>query len=288
MTGGSPTRRAACRTTSGTWTRCRVCPCRICGRTFARRKALNASAIPLRSPIALLERIIRGSSDRGATVLDPFCGCGTATAAAQKLGRRWIGIDITHLAIALVRYRLRDSFGKDCQYDVIGEPVSLPDARALAKQDPYQFQWWALGLLGARPAEEKKGADRGIDGRIYFHDEGRGGKTKQIIFSVKAGRVTVSHIRDLVGVIQREKAQIGVFLSLNPPTGPMRREAASAGFYKSHWGQHPCIQLLTIEDVLEKGRPSTTPPQQNVTFRKAKRVTSESSMGQEKLPMNLD
>ena len=217
---------------------------------------------PTQKPIALLERIIRASSDKGATVLDPFCGCGTATAAAQKLGRRWIGIDITHLAIALVRYRLRDSFRDDCKFDVIGEPVSLPDARVLAKQDPYQFQWWALGLLGARPVEQKKGADRGIDGRIYFHDEGRGGKTKQIIFSVKAGRVTVSHIRDLVGVIQREKAQIGVFLSLNPPTGPMRREAASAGFYKSHWGQHPCIQLLTIEDVLDRGKTVDYPPPQ--------------------------
>ena len=152
---------------------------------------------PTQKPIALLERVIRTSSKEGATVLDPFCGCGTATAAAEKLGRRWIGIDITHLAISLIRYRLRDSFGNNCRFEIIGEPTSLQDATALAAQDPYQFQWWALGLAGARPIEQKKGADCGIVGQLYFHDEGRGGKTKKIIFSVKAGHVTVSQIRGL-------------------------------------------------------------------------------------------
>ena len=239
---------------------------------------------PTQKPIALLERIIRSSSSKGATVLDPFCGCGTATAAAQKLGRNWIGIDITQLAISLVRYRLRDSFGKDCQFAVIGEPTSLQDATALAAQAPYQFQWWALGLVEARPVEQKKGADRGIDGRKLFHDEGRGGKTKKIIFSVKAGHVTVSQIRDLVGVIDREKAQIGVFLSLNPPTAPMRREAASAGFYKSPWGNHPRIQLLTIEDLLS-GKGVDYPQAADVTFKKAQRVNSASSKTQHHLPM---
>ena len=133
---------------------------------------------------------------------------------------------------------------------------------------PYQFQWWALGLVKARPIEQKKGADQGIDGRLYFHDEGKGGKTKQIIFSVKGGKVTVSQIRDLVGVINREKAQIGVFLSLEPPTSPMRRETASAGFYESPWGKHPRIQLLTIEDLLG-GRGIDCPQATDVTFKKA-------------------
>ena len=206
---------------------------------------------PTQKPLGLLERIIRSSSNEGATILDPFCGCGTTIAAAQKLGRRWIGIDITHLAISLIRHRMRDSFGKDCSFGVVGEPTSFQDATALAKQEPHQFEVWALGLAGARPAEPKKGPDRGIDGRLYFHDEGQGGKTKQIIFSVKAGHVTVSHIRDLVGVINREKAQIGAFLSLKPPTSPMRREAASAGFYESPWGKHPRIQLLTMALVHE-------------------------------------
>ena len=239
---------------------------------------------PTQKPVALLERIIQASSNEGDVVLDPFCGCGTTVAAAQKLGRRWIGIDITQLAISLIRYRLGDSFGKDCRFEVIGEPTSLPDAAALAEQDPYQFQWWTLGLVKARPADEKKGADRGIDGRRYFHDEGRGGKTKQIIFSVKAGKVTVSHIRDLVGVISREKAEIGAFLSLEPPTSPMRREAASAGFYESPWGKHPRIQLLTIEDLLG-GKSIDYPQDTDVTFKKAQRVRPNPSEKQKILPM---
>ena len=246
-------------------------------------RAAERLGYPTQKPVALLERIIQASSNEGDTVLDPFCGCGTTIAAAQKLGRRWIGIDITHLAISLIRYRLEDSFGKDCRFEVIGEPTSLPDATALANQDPYQFQWWALGLVRARPADEKKGADRGIDGRRYFHDE-KGGKTKQIIFSVKAGHVTVSHIRDLVGVISREKAEIGAFLSLEPPTSPMRREAASAGFYKSPWGKHPRIQLLTIEDLLG-GKSIDYPQATDVTFKKAQRVRPNPSEKQKNLPM---
>ena len=250
---------------------------------------INAAArerlgYPTQKPIALLERIIQASSNEGDVVLDPFCGCGTTVAAAQKLDRRWIGIDITQLAISLIRYRLGDSFGKDCRFELIGEPTSLQDASALAEQDPYQFQWWTLGLVKARPVEQKKGADRGIDGRLYFHDEGRGGKTKQIIFSVKAGHVTVSHVRDLVGVVSREKAQIGAFLSLEPPTSPMRREAASAGFYESPWGKHPCIQLLTIEDLLG-GKSVDYPQVADVTFKKAQRVRSEPSEKQKDLPM---
>ena len=250
-------------------------------------QAAERLGYPTQKPVALLERIIQASSNEGDTILDPFCGCGTTIAAAQKLGRRWGGIDITQLAISLIRYRMGDSFGKDCRFEVIGEPTSLPDAAALAGEDPYQFQWWALGLVRARPADEKKGADRGIDGRLYFHDEGKGGKTKQIIFSVKAGKVTVSHIRDLVGVISREKAQIGAFLSLQPPTDPMRREAASAGFYESPWGKHPRIQLLTIEDLLG-GRAVDYPQDTDVTFKKAQRVRYDPSEKQRVLPMEAE
>ena len=247
-------------------------------------QAAERLGYPTQKPVALLARIIQASSNEGDVVLDPFCGCGTTIAAAQKLGRRWIGIDITQLAISLIRYRMGDSFGEDCRFEVIGEPTSLPDATALAEQDPYQFQWWTLGLVKARPADEKKGADRGIDGRRYFHDEGRGGKTKQIIFSVKAGKITVSHIRDLVGVISREKAEIGAFLSLEPPTSPMRREAASAGFYESPWGKHPRIQLLTIEDLLG-GKSIDYPQATDVTFKKAQRVRPNPSEKQKILPM---
>jgi hypothetical protein len=134
-------------------------------------------------------------------------------------------------------------------YKVIGEPVSIQDAQELANEDPYQFQWWALGLVNARPTEQKKGSDKGIDGRLYFHDE-TAGRTKQIIFSVKAGKVTVSQVRDLVGVINREKSEIGVFICMNDPTKDMKAEAASAGFYTSPFGKYPKLQLLTIGELL--------------------------------------
>ena len=230
---------------------------------------------PTQKPEMLLERIILSSSNPGDTVLDPFCGCGTAVAVAERLNRRWIGIDITHLAITLIRHRLRDAYGDSVSYKVIGEPVSLPDAEALAAQDKYQFQWWALGLVGARPIEQKKGADRGIDGRLYFHDEAKGAKTKQIILSVKAGNVTVAHVRDLRGVVGREKAEIGVLICMEEPTKQMRAEVASGGFYGSPgWGKkYPRLQILTIADLLNGKHIDYPPPTQvNVTFKKAPRA----------------
>jgi len=174
------------------------------------------------------------------------------------------------LAIGLIKSRLRDAFGDEVAktYQVIGEPVSVPDAAGLAKEDPYQFQWWALGLVGARRAEQKKGSDQGIDGRLYFHDEGQDGKTKQIILSVKSGHVNVAQIRDLRGVIEREKAEIGVLLTLEDATKPMTAEAASAGFYKSPWGNHPRLQILTIAQLLE-GKGIDYPQPSNVTFKRA-------------------
>jgi len=222
---------------------------------------------PTQKPEALLERIISVSSNEGDLDLDSFCGCGTTIAAAQKLNRRWIGIDITHLAITLIRSRLTDTFAGTVEYEVIGEPVSLPDAAKLAADDPYQFQWWALGLVGARPVEEKKGADKGIDGRIYFHVGDT--KTHQIILSVKAGHVTVSQVRDLRGVLEREGAEMGVLLSLEEATGPMRKEAASAGFYTSPWGKHPRLQLVTVEDLLTGKTIDRPPIQTSTTFKKA-------------------
>jgi DNA modification methylase len=231
---------------------------------------------PTQKPEALLERIITASSHEGDTVLDPFCGCGTTIAAAQRLGRRWIGIDITHLAIGLIKKRLRDSQGVEPgrDYRVIGEPTDLAGAATLATDDPYQFQWWSLDLVGARPiaGEQKKGADKGIDGRLYFHDEAAGGKTKQVILSVKAGALTPAHLRDLRGVLDRENAAIGVLLSMEEPTKAMRTEAATAGFYTSPgWGKkYPRLQLLTVAELLG-GRRIEMPPtgQVNVTFRKA-------------------
>jgi site-specific DNA-methyltransferase (adenine-specific) len=230
---------------------------------------------PTQKPEALLERIMRASSNEWDTVLDPFCGCGTTIAVAQKLNRRWIGIDITSLATALIKNRLRDAFGDEAVYKVIGEPVALPDARTLAEQDQYQFQWWALGLVGARPTEQKKGSDKGVDGRLPFHDEGEGGKTKQVILSVKSGHTGVAHIHELRGVVEREKAEIGVLITMQEPTQPMRAEVAGAGFYHSPgWNQnYPKLQILTVAELLE-GKGIDMPPlrQVSTTFKKAPRA----------------
>jgi DNA modification methylase len=212
-----------------------------------RGTAAERLGYPTQKPEALLDRIISASSNPGDLVLDPFCGCGTAVASAQKLGRKWIGIDVTHLAIGLIKTRLRDSFGDIARYKVIGEPTTAEDAAALAESDKYQFQWWALSLVGARPVDEKKGADKGIDGRSYLQF---GNATCQIIFSVKGGHLKATDVRDLRGVIDREKADIGVLLSFEPPTKLMRAEAASADFYTSPWGKHPRIQLLTVAELL--------------------------------------
>jgi DNA modification methylase len=203
-------------------------------------------------PVALLERIIGASSNPGDVVLDPFCGCGTTIEGAQKLGRAWLGIDVTHLAIGLIKVRLRDNFGDAARYQVLGEPTTIEDATELAETDKYQFQWWALGLVGARPVEQKKGADKGIDGRLYFHDGSQA--TRQIIFSVKGGKLKATDVRDLRGVVDREKAEIGVLLTFEPPTQLMRTEAASAGFYTSAWGKHPRLQILTVGELLDGAR----------------------------------
>ncbi|KPJ52279.1 hypothetical protein AMJ39_08240 [candidate division TA06 bacterium DG_24] len=230
-------------------------------------------------PEALLARIIESGSNEGDTVLDPFCGCGTTIAVAQKLNRRWIGIDITYLAIHLIKNRLSDSFGEEAKFEVVGEPVALPDAERLAKDDPFQFQLWALGLVDARTAEVKKGADRGIDGHLYFHDK-PGGKTKQIIISVKSGeRISVRDVRELRGVIDRENAEIGVLITFGESTRNMRREAATAGFYESPWGKHPRIQILTVKELLEGKRidcPQTSGA--NITFKKARRVRRDDAV----------
>jgi site-specific DNA-methyltransferase (adenine-specific) len=223
---------------------------------------------PTQKPEALLERVIKASSNEGDLVLDPFCGCGTAVAVAERLKRKWIGIDITHLAINLIKRRIFDAFGYPPH--VIGEPVSLPDAEALADLNPYQFQWWALGLVDARPVVEKKGPDQGIDGRIYFLDGNAA--AKQIVLSVKSGATSVKDVRDLRGVVDREKAAIGVLISLQQPTQPMRSEAASAKFYRSEvWNKtYPGIQLFTVEELLS-GKRIDCPPsaQTNVTYKKA-------------------
>jgi len=217
-------------------------------------QAAERLGYPTQKPEALLERIIKASSNEGDVVLDPFCGCGTAVAAAQKLNRRWIGIDITHLAVGLIKTRLQDAFGPEVRknYDVIGEPTDLASAKVLAEENRFQFQAWALGLVGARTAHSsKRGADSGIDGKLFFRDE-RDKDLKQIILSVKSGGVQVRDVRDLVGVINREKSEIGVLITLEEPSKPMLKEAVEAGFYKSPNFEKsvPRLQIRTIGELL--------------------------------------
>ncbi len=238
---------------------------------------------PTQKPLALLERIINASSNSGDIVLDPFCGCGTAIAAAQKLGRRWIGIDVTNLAIALQKSRLKDMFdlkpGTD--YQVIGEPEDIGSARQLAQEDRYQFQFWALSLVQARPhggregsKQGKKGSDKGIDGVITFIDDPRG-KPKRALVQVKSGHVKSGDVRDLRGTLEREEAALGVFITLDAPTRDMEREAVAAGFYHSPLTQrdYPKLQILTIEQLLQ-GQEIKMPVTRG-TFKQAERVQGQ-------------
>ncbi len=230
---------------------------------------------PTQKPEALLERIIKASSNESDVVLDPFCGCGTAVAVAERLKRRWIGIDITYLAINLVQRRLRDHHPTDLSpYEIIGAPTDLASAEALKEISPHQFEWWAVDLVNARPAKDhKKGADTGIDGYINFFDN-KSGQAKQVIVQVKSGYIGVNHVRDLKGVLDREKAPIGVLITLREPTKPMLTEAAATGFYESKDfpGRYPRLQILTIAELLA-GKKLEYPAHRVETFAKAERKT---------------
>jgi len=192
----------------------------------------------------------------------------------------------------LIKTRLHDAFAGKAEFKTIGEPTTEADARTLAAEDPYQFQWWALGLVGARPVQEKKGADKGVDGRLYFH-EGLGGETKQIILSGKAGQLKAPFVWELNGVLNPEAAEIGVLISLAEPTRDMRKAAASAGFYESPWGKHPRLQLLTVRELLD-GKRIDYPPSQhvNVTYKRAPRAKGKKaeqiSIGLEEQPATED
>lgn len=240
-------------------------------------QALERLGYPTQKPLELLERVILASSNEGDVVLDPFCGCGTAIHAAEKLKRQWIGIDITHLAISLVEKRLRDAF-PGILFEVQGTPKDLDSARDLAQRDKYQFQWWACSLVNAQPFQgKKKGADTGIDGVIYFQDD----KTmpKKIIVSVKAGEnVSVPMVRDLGHVIDREKASIGLFVTLAQPTRPMKEEAIKTGYYESPIGaSFPKIQILTIKGLLDGTEQARYPDlmRGGLMFKKAEREIKE-------------
>lgn len=226
------------------------------------RAAKERLGYPTQKPEALLEKIILASSRKGDVVLDPFCGCGTTIAVAHRLKRRWIGIDVTHLAINLIKWRMKSMFAlkPNEDYRVIGEPEDLSGARELAQQNRYQFQWWALSLINARPyGDKKRGADTGIDGYLYFFEDMKKNKivTKRAIVQVKSGKVSVKDIRDLGHVVQRENAEIGILLTLEKPTDPMKKEAMNSGFYQSSNfdKKFPRLQIYTIEQLLNGTKP---------------------------------
>lgn len=242
---------------------------------------------PTQKPNALLERIVLLSSKEGDLVLDPFCGCGTAVAAAELLKRRWIGIDITHLAITLIKHRLANAYGPDLEpYEVIGVPEDLSGAGELAKLDRYKFEWWALGLIDARPAQDKKkGADSGIDGHIYFFDD-NSGRAKKIVAQVKSGHVTRNQIGDLNNAREREKAEIAVFVTMERPTDAMLKEAAAAGFYEPEFfpGEKVArVQIITIEELLSGKKVAYPRVAPNETFKRAVKVRKEEGPTQPKL-----
>ncbi|MGH6858495.1 MAG: site-specific DNA-methyltransferase, partial [Methylocella sp.] len=229
---------------------------------------------PTQKPLALLERIISASSNEGDLVLDPFCGCGTTVHAAQKLNRRWIGIDVTHLAIHLIQRRLKDAFPK-ISFDIVGVPKDLDGARALALQDKYEFQKWALAMIDAQPFKGgKKGGDGGVDGFLYIKPDGK--KTEKVIVSVKGGQsLNPAMVKDLIVTVDQEGAKMGVFLTLEPPTKGMVTQAASAGFYKTDYGQFPKIQIVTVEQLFGPSNPLHLPWQDTSVFKKARREKTE-------------
>ncbi|PYJ80650.1 MAG: site-specific DNA-methyltransferase [Verrucomicrobia bacterium] len=239
---------------------------------------------PTQKPVALLERIISASSNPGDVVLDPFCGCGTTIHAAQKLDRQWIGIDITYLAINLIKRRLKDAFGEEIEFEEKGQPTDFAGAKQLAENDKFQFQHWALSLIGARPLKEGegKGADRGVDGLLYYYETERKdipGRVmeeplprsepvhrEKIIVQVKGGGVNRSDVATLLGDVENQKAAGGVLITLEKPSKQMRTEAADAGRYTSklwHDKDYPRVQILTVEGFLDGTERIDAPPQIN-------------------------
>lgn len=216
-------------------------------------RAAERLGYPTQKPVALLERILSASSNEGDVVLDPFCGCGTTVHAAQKLGRQWIGIDITHLAVALIERRLKDAF-PGIRFEVFGVPRDAAGAADLAARDKHEFQKWIVATIGGQPYKGgKKGMDRGIDGFLHFRDAEK--KPQFAVVSVKGGGVKSGDVRDLKGTMEREGAALGIFLTLNPPTREMEKEAASAGFYETGGRKFPRLQILTAAQVIDERRP---------------------------------
>ncbi|MCX6639539.1 MAG: DNA methyltransferase [bacterium] len=227
---------------------------------------------PTQKPVALLDRIVQVSSNEGDIVLDPFCGCGTAVVAAEGLNRKWIGIDLTHLAIALIKKRLDDNF-PGTHYTIVGEPKSVYDAQQLFKQSPFQFEAWAVSLIGGQPFKSKGGGDRGIDGLIFFEDAKS--KFYRLIVEVKGGSYHPKDVRSLKSVMDRENAPLGILIALESPTPGMISEAAAMGTWQLPGVERkfPILQIITIEDLFSGKMPIL--PEWHKTLKEANRAVRE-------------
>lgn len=216
---------------------------------------------PTQKPVALLERIISASSNPGDVVLDPFCGCGTTVDAAQRLGRKWIGIDITYLAIDVIIKRLRHTYGNEVfeSISVDGIPKDMAAARALFAHSPLDFERWAVSMVNAEPNEKQVG-DKGVDGVARF-PLGKG-KIGKLLVSVKGGKtITPAMVRDLAGTVATQSAQMGVLITLSPATKGVSEAISRGGVYThpANGQKFPRLQHITIADLLKDKRPQVPP-----------------------------
>ena len=237
---------------------------------------------PTQKPLALLERIIKTSSNKGDIILDPFCGCGTTIDASEKLERKWIGIDITHLAINLIKRRIKEKYPY-CKFEVVGEPKDVEGARDLALKDRYQFEWWALSLIDARPAnDKKKGADQGVDGIILLQNPNTKEPIKALV-QVKSGHVKSDMITALKGAMERDKAKYGIFITLEEPTQPMVKEALEKGFETEPLTKEkiPKVEIITIKELLDGKIPKLHQVYNriNITYQKAEKDKTREEKG---------
>jgi site-specific DNA-methyltransferase (adenine-specific) len=211
---------------------------------------------PTQKPRALLERIIAASSNPGDVVLDPFCGCGTAVDAAQKLGRQWIGIDVTHIAIGMIEDRMRSGY-PGIEFETHGVPKDLDSAIRLANDDKHQFQQWACWQVGGYP-REKKGGDKGVDG--WFNYLAEGGKIETGVISVKGGEnLNPGMVRDLGRVMERDRHRFGLFITAAMPTKGVRDEIASHPLIETEFGRFPAMQVVTIAELIHGPKPKLPP-----------------------------
>jgi site-specific DNA-methyltransferase (adenine-specific) len=232
------------------------------------REEAERLGYPTQKPEKLLERIVRASSNKGDLVLDPFCGCGTTIAVAERLKRNWIGIDITYLAIDVIKKRFeKNRIQEGVGFEIDGEPTDVYSAEKFAEQNPFQFQIWCVSKLDATPSETKTG-DQGVDGIVNFIDLTKKDKAGMGIVQVKGTQsVSPSMVRDLKGTMKSQNADFGVLITLKKPTQGMVTEAVKEGYAEST-KKIPKIQLLTVEDLFKKPIPIILPGQILPPYRK--------------------